>query len=847
MVSWRLCLIAAAAFWSGAARPEDRVLVAPAPQWTVAVPPPPERPVEGALDFRLVDVQVRVDERGLHQFFHQILRVLTPEGLTLAGNVSVAWQPGIGSARVNRVVVHRDGRAIDILGDGSRFQVLRRESNLENMELDGVLTAVMPVPDLRVGDEIEVAWTLDLANPVLSGRSEARFPLAKGVNMGRMFIRYSWPKGRKIASAIGSSLPAPAQLDDAGLSGFVISRLNYEPPAIPEGAPSRFAENNAIAISEFTDWAAVAAAMRPLYVEAARVTPGSPLDAEIRRIAALSADPVARADEALRVVQGQVRYFARIDGLGGYRPDSAEAVWAARSGDCKGKTALLLAILRGLGIEAQAAMVSTTEGDGLDHALPMPARFNHVIARVTINGQVYWLDGARLGDRTVRTLPVPAFKWALPVDGPSDRLEALAATPQTLPVEEWRLDLDARRGLDAAAGASATGIFRGDQASTLRTALSIMPAGPRDEFLRKMWHDRHDWITPDHVTYSYDEASGEVRLGMTGTGTMDWNRSDGPAGNRYEANKARLGQTLTPERPDSRQHRVPVAVAPVFTAVRQTILLPQGGRGFRIQGEPIDRTIGGISYHRTATLSGERFDMEAITRGSGGEIAYDDAVAADEQMNEIFNRQLFILMPPESGSTRGAGKEKEHAVMIAGSIADEDYPVEALRTGAQGIVVASFDIDTDGRVAACRIAVSSGSTVLDDRTCQIIRERFLYTPAHGRDGKSIPETRSQRVVWRSPGDADLPTLQDITSEISFDIAADGTTSNCKGSRTPPTDPPIVPNCSSFVGPGLARDVSRHPIDAHVVVRQTMTVRPIASSPSAPARPVAAPAASGTAN
>ncbi|WP_404482688.1 hypothetical protein [Novosphingobium sp. BL-52-GroH] len=40
------------------------------------------------------------------------------------------------------------------------FEILRREDQLEAARLDGILTAVLHAPDLRVGDELEFAATL---------------------------------------------------------------------------------------------------------------------------------------------------------------------------------------------------------------------------------------------------------------------------------------------------------------------------------------------------------------------------------------------------------------------------------------------------------------------------------------------------------------------------------------------------------------------------------------------------------------------------------------------------------------------------------------------------------------
>src|SRR3546814_6282045 len=89
-------------------------------------------------------------------------------------------------------------------------------------------------------------------------------------------------------------------------------------------------------------------------------------------------------------------------------PATAEETWQRRYGDCKGKTALLLALLARLGIEAEAVLANNSGGDdGLDERLPNPGMFDHVLVRARIDGKTYWLDG---------TLP--------PVDRKSTRLNS---------------------------------------------------------------------------------------------------------------------------------------------------------------------------------------------------------------------------------------------------------------------------------------------------------------------------------------------------------------------------------------------------------------------------------------
>src|SRR5690606_5868161 len=144
------------------------------------------------------------------------------------------------------------------------------------------------------------------------------------------------------------------------------------------------------------DWGDVAATMKPLYDRTRQLEADSPLHAEIERIRALSDDPAVQALAALRLVQDQVRYVALMMGEGALTPATADETWRRRFGDCKGKTVLLLALLDGLSIAADPALVSLVEGDGMNERLPSISAFDHVLVRAVIGDDVYWLDGTRV-------------------------------------------------------------------------------------------------------------------------------------------------------------------------------------------------------------------------------------------------------------------------------------------------------------------------------------------------------------------------------------------------------------------------------------------------------------------
>jgi len=80
----------------------------------------------------------------------------------------------------------------------------------------------------------------------------------------------------------------------------------------------------------------------------------------------------------------------------------------------------------------------------------------------------------------------------------------------------------------------------------------------------------------------------------------------------------------------------------------------------------------------------------------------------------------------------------------------DDYPQSSIRNEEQGTTAVRLTIGTDGRVSDCSISASSGSTALDNATCNIIRRRARYTPAKDQAGNPITGTDSARIRWELP-------------------------------------------------------------------------------------------------
>lgn len=623
-----------------------RPAIAPPADWVLpaVVPAAPDK-VEGAsvVDL-LLDQQVHLIEGGVASYRANMFRIATAEGLD-SGALQINWDPSLEVLTLHHYRVVRDGKTIDLLGDGSHLQVVRREKNLENATLDGVLTASQQPEDLRVGDVIETAYTIVRRDPATQGRISGIYGPQDGWPYGRYRLRMTWPQGRDLYWHAAPGAIQPVQHDSATGHELLADITNLVTKRAPAGAPARFDLVNLVDVTEFADWPAVSRRFAALFDQAVALAPDSPLRAEIARIAAASPDPLRRAGLALMLVEDQVRYlFVGIDD-GGYVPAPADQTWQRRYGDCKGKTALLIALLQGLGIDARPVLVNTENGDATAHRLPTMGGFDHVIVEARIGGKSYWLDGTRLGDTRLDRLEMPNYIVGLPATAKGDGLIPLVPPAPTAPRSVVSLTLDASAGIEAPARAMAEMRFHGEDAAITRMKYTGLSNDERDRALKKRWRDMYDFITPDEVTAQADEPGGDFVLTMRGSAKMDWYASG--SSRWYEMDRARVGWKFDTTREGELTPDAPFAFAhPEWWANHEVVILPQKGDGFSLQSRDVDRTVGGLyAFHRKVTLDHGVVTMDNDSRSLKAELPSAEAESVHAAMAELAADGVFIHLP----------------------------------------------------------------------------------------------------------------------------------------------------------------------------------------------------------
>jgi tetratricopeptide (TPR) repeat protein/transglutaminase-like putative cysteine protease len=636
---------------AGAATAADKPVLGPPPAWvkpTSFSQTPAKVDANASAALLLQDLQVKFTPDEEQTYWELAAKVQTPQGLQMLGQLAPVWNPDTDELTIHKVHIIRDGKVIDAMAGGKTFTVLRRETKLEQATLDGDLTAELQIEDLRVGDILDVAWTIRRSDPVLKGhiQEDIRPNTPPG---SRVRVRMIWPDDAGVKVRTSAWVPALKSQVADGQTTQTLAIDDSPEIVLPKGAPARFQRGREIEISNFASWADVAAVMAPLFGKAAQLDPNSPLQAEVKRIAALSKDPKVRADAALALVQTQVRYVALTLNNGGLVPAAADVTWTRRFGDCKGKTALLLALLRALDIDAEPALVSSNAGDGMNERLPGLLAFDHVIVHARIAGRDYWLDGTRPGDGPLDTIVTPQFHWALPVRTAGSALIALNQAPAARPESETSLRFDATAGLVAPAKVHAETILRGDAALLIHFGFSQMPPDQRDQALRKFWTTQHSFGDISHVSESFDPIRQEERFELDGTADLDW------SGQGLEALGSRLATRPDLARDAGPHNDAPYTVQfPIHERSSETIVLPNSGKGFTLAGGDISQTVAGVRYTRQASLKDGVVTVISDKASLAPEFPAAQAPAVTTALADLAQRTLFVA-PPGAVAKAGGG------------------------------------------------------------------------------------------------------------------------------------------------------------------------------------------------
>ncbi len=211
------------------------------------------------------------------------------------------------------------------------------------------------------------------------------------------------------------------------------------------------------------------------------------------------------------------------------------------------------------------------------------------------------------------------------------------------------------------------------------------------------------------------------------------------------------------------------------------------------------------STSRVADVRGRHCRHDATGELPARRLSQGDGIRGRQRKKGIETAMFSLLLAILSGT---AGASLAADPQPARSTQDlyhwfttDDYPLEAIRRHAEGVVGFRLTIDTEGAVSGCTVESSSGDADLDRTTCEILRTRAHYYPARDAAGRAIQGSDTGRVTWRLPPDQSPPEpLILATADIEGMIRMNGSQLVCRTTvNGSPDGPTLVQMCELLVG------------------------------------------------
>lgn len=333
--------------------------------------------------------------------YRSVRQVLSLPAVQALGQVEIEFEPVSQRIQLHELVVWRP----DVDGEWRRrqsvpresFLLRQREQQLEQQMLNGHVSLVALIEDLRVGDAIDLAWTLEPREPLPGLRFTALYAFAWSVPVASALVSFRLPEDRdrvrwRVHCAEESIAPVAELAEDR-----VQWTFDHPPVFQPEAnVPSSHWAFPLLEITAWDSWAEVSRFFRALWADALTDDVDA-VSEQARRLGdgVLLPEAIGRA---IRFVQEEIRYLAVDFGQGaGLLPSGAGAVLRRRFGDCKDKSVLLCALLRELGVEARPALVNAAFREGIERLHPSASHFNHAIVAFDFEGVRRFVDPTLIG------------------------------------------------------------------------------------------------------------------------------------------------------------------------------------------------------------------------------------------------------------------------------------------------------------------------------------------------------------------------------------------------------------------------------------------------------------------
>jgi hypothetical protein len=427
-------------------------------------------PVDPSQDYRWLLSDRQINAQNDEEFVHEVRQPLTAAGVQFASHILINYDPACQSLTFHWARLWRGTNKLDRL-DPSKLRVNEAGLDAKAWLFGSEKTAMLLLDDVREGDVVDYAYSIEGRNPALGGKFCDAVQLQFKEPVQRAVTRLVWPYGRRLSLTNHLTTIQPTTVRKTNVVEFTWDVRKAPGLRLEPMTPPGYDPYPSVQLTEFQRWPDVSRWSLRLFTT---TNPPSPeLTRKITQWKQLP-DPADRVMAALRLVQEQIRSPGTGDSTVGYEPAQPSVVFARRFGDGKDKSFLLVAMLHALQIQAFPMLVRDYRGQELAERLPSPILFNRVIVQVNLGGQSFWLDPTATYQRGLLALRYwPSYGLGLMVGPAVSGLTTIPPCPvQPMTTMTEYLNVG---GLNNDSTAKIVTVAEGPDADLLRQRLATTP------------------------------------------------------------------------------------------------------------------------------------------------------------------------------------------------------------------------------------------------------------------------------------------------------------------------------------------------------------------------------------
>jgi hypothetical protein len=151
------------------------------PGWVTEpdAPAPPQSTDKQPVVMRLTDTQFQTGPEAA-SFYRRVIEVNQANSLAGVAQMELRYMPEYQKLAIHTIRILRGDQVLDKT-QSANLRLLQQENNLHSGILTGSATVAVFVDDLRVGDSLEVLYTISGENPVFNGRFAASAAWDSGI------------------------------------------------------------------------------------------------------------------------------------------------------------------------------------------------------------------------------------------------------------------------------------------------------------------------------------------------------------------------------------------------------------------------------------------------------------------------------------------------------------------------------------------------------------------------------------------------------------------------------------------------------------------------------------------